>query len=859
MTSHISRNGRRLRSVTAWVAAFAGLAGFVSAAVPAFAGEQPGQPQRTPPIGRGKLVSLSVLPEAVALKGTDRVQQVVITGHYENGGVRDLTGTAKLEIADHAVARLDDGALIVPIANGKTRLVATAEGKTAEAPLTVAGLERETPINFANEIVPVFGKLGCNGGGCHGKLAGQNGFRLSLLGYEPTLDYETVVREARGRRVFPAAPERSLLLTKGTGIVPHGGGRKMEPGSPEYKLIVRWIRSGMPYGEATDPKVVGITVSPTHRIVAMKSSQQITVTAHYSNGVTEDITRVAEFVSNDPEIAAVDEDGRVRTNDIPGEGAVMARHLGHVAVFRVTVPQNVTAEQLAKVAKPAPQNVVDTHVFAKLEQLGVAPSALCTDEEFIRRASLDICGTLPKAEEVSRFLADKDPKKRAKLVDELLERPEYAAFFTVKWCDILRNSKGNARQGVDAVTPTIAFHGWVRQALAENMPYDRFVRSVVAAQGNVMENPPVAWYRELTKPENLVDDVAQAFLGTRIQCARCHHHPYEKWGQDDYWSFASFFARIGRKNPVGSSGRQGTPANIFVTRKGVSANPNTGKQLAPRGLAGDELAIGPDEDPRQRLVDWMTDAKNPFFAPAVVNRYWAHFMGRGIVEPIDDMRVTNPPSNPELLAALSDDFIAGKFDLKRLVRVICNSAAYQLSAVPNEFNRSDKRNFARYQPKRLSAEVLLDALDAVTAAPTGFSAMPAGTRAIELPDEAGGNYFLTVFGKPKRDTACECERSPDANLAQSLHLLNSNEVQGKLTAPNGRAAKLAADARPDAEKIDELWLTVFARRPADDEARQALEYLQRKTDPKAAAATRKQAYEDVIWALVNTKEFLFNH
>jgi hypothetical protein len=822
---------------------------------------------KTPPIGSGKLVSISVLPDKAIIVGADRLQQLVVTGHYENGGVVDLTGQAKFSSANPQVAGVDHEAGVIPVGNGEAAITVTVQNLTAKATITVKGMDNAPPINFTNEIVPIFSKLGCNSGGCHGKASGQNGFKISLLGFEPHVDYESLTREARGRRVFPAAPERSLLLLKSVSVVPHGGGKRMEVNSPEYKLIYRWIASGTPFGNESDPKVVRISINPAHRIVARNSKQQITVTAHYNDGSIEDVTRRAEYSSNDQEIAAVNEDGRVDTLTIPGEGAVMARYLGHVATFRATIPLGAADVQFTRLPQ---KNFVDKHVFAKLEQLGVPPSAICTDEEFIRRAFLDLCGTLPTPAEVKTFLDDKAGNKREKLIDQLLERPEYGSYFAIKWCDILRNQRGNQQQqqSMTAAYATIGFHNWIRNAIQSNMPYDQFVRAVVAAQGNVVENPPVAWYRELTKAELLVDDAAQAFLGTRIQCARCHHHPFEQWSQDDYWGFASFFARVGRKIPIGARGQNQNNAerSIYVLRRGLSTNPTTGRAVTPRGLAAEGMDIAADDDPRQKLVDWMTDSKNRFFAPALVNRYWAHFFSRGIVEPIDDMRVTNPPTNPELLDALAQEFVKSKFDVKHLIRTICSSTTYQLSAMPNKFNKQDKQNFARYMPKRLAAEVLLDAIDQVTDSASTFGALPPGTRAIELPDESQQNYFLTVFGKPKRESACECERSPDANLAQSLHLLNSAEIQGKLTGGNGRAARLAADPRPNAEKLKELWLAVFARYPTEAELKNAEEYINKKinalgTDGKKTAgdAGKRQAYEDLLWALINTKEFLFNH
>jgi len=500
---------------------------------------------------------------------------------------------------------------------------------------------------------------------------------------------------------------------------------------------------------------------------------------------------------------------------------------------------------------------VDQFTSKKWKQLGLVPSELCSDEQFIRRVSLDVTGTLPLPKEVTAFVADKDPQKRAKLIDRLLDRVEYSYYFANKWADILHVKR---KQVPAAAEGTFGFHNWIREAMATDKPYDEFAREILTATGDEAKNPPTVWYKELVNPEQFVDDTGQVFLGLRLACAQCHHHPYEKWSQDDYWGLAAFFGRLGRKQIPVPGGFQGAPKQVlavYTASSGAVTNKRTQKPAAIKALEGKPLEIEAGEDPRQRLVDWMVAPKNPFFAKAVVNRYWAHFFGRGIVDPLDDMRVTNPPSNPELLDALAQDFVAHKYSLKQLVRTICNSRTYQLSAVPNDFNKHDKQTYARYYPKRLGAEVLYDAVCQVTDSPAGFGGLPADAhapkRAILLPDESYSSYFLDVFGRPQRISACECDRVSEANLAQALHLLNSDEIQGKLTRAGGRADVLAKDPRADSQKIEELFLWAFAHKPTPAQLNAALDHLGKH------AKDKKVAYENILWALLNTKEFLTNH
>jgi hypothetical protein len=786
---------------------------------------------------------LRATPGRIVLRGPDAVQQLVV----EAAEGPDLTGRARFESADPTVADVGPDGLVSARGEGETAIRVAVGGSRVEVPVQVREYSPGPPIHFANHVVPIFTKLGCNAGGCHGKSSGQNGFRLSLLGFEPGLDYETLVKEDRGRRLFPAAPERSLLLLKAVATLPHGGGKKLDPDSHEYRLLVRWIAAGMPVGREDAPTVVRIEVTPAARVLERGGSQQVLVTAHYSDGATEDVTRSAQYQSNETEVATVAEAGRVEARQLAGQAAIMARYQGQVAVCRVTVP---LGKRTGDAISFRPANFVDEHVLTQWRALGIEPSGPCSDAEFLRRAALDICGTMPAGDEVRAFVADADPEKRARLIDRLLERPEYAAFFATKWAEILRNKReGNAQLQAG----THRFHDWIRESLAENLPYDAFARRILAASGTPATAPAVLWYRKLRSPDAFVDDTAQVFLGMRLQCARCHHHPFERWSQDDYYGFAAFFARIGRK-PVLTSRWQGRPVEeaIFAARAGSVSNPKTGQVLPPKGLGAEVVPVASTEDPRQKLVDWMADPKNPYFARALVNRYWAHFFGRGIVEPMDDMRLTNPPSNPELLDALAADFVASRFDLKHLVRTLCTSRVYGLSSLPNDSNAQDRQSFARHYPKRLPAEVLLDAISLVSGAPTKFDGLPESTRAIDLPDEGVGSSFLDTFGRPRRDSACECERVADASLGQSLLLINSNELQSKLASRGSRAESLAQDPRPDNDKVADLFWTAFGRAPTSSEAAAALDYLGRHADGRPAA------YQDIIWALLNAKEFQFN-
>ncbi len=718
----------------------------------------------------------------------------------------------------------------------------------------VFGGDANSTVSFVNDVMPVLTKAGCNVGVCHAKAGGgQKGFQLSLLGFEPAEDYESLVKDGQGRRLVPAVPELSLVLRKASGQTPHGGGIRLAQDSTGYATLRKWIQQGTPFGTDAEPQLVSVEVQPDGGLIKMSGEQQLTAVAKYSDGSVRDVTELALYESNSEAMAHVSESGIVDVQDLPGKVAVMVRYQGKVAVFTAAVPLGAPIESL-----PPERNFVDKHVFANLKAIGIPPSEVCDDATFLRRVTLDIAGRLPKESETTSFMSNTDADKRDKIIDRLLRSPDYADFFAGKWTPLLKNRRDDASD----ITSNFAFHAWIRDSLLANVSYDQIVRELLAATGTVIGNPPVAWYKRVTEPKQQLEDVAQLFLGVRMQCAQCHHHPFERWSQDDYYSFAAFFSQVGRK-PTGTRGE-----DLIFHQRGLATakNVKTGEALKPAAFGDDVGEISPDADPRLRLAYWMSSKENPFFAKALVNRYWKHFFARGLIEPEDDIRDTNPPTNPELLAALEEHFISSGFDLKSLIREITRSNAYQLGSKPNNYNLVDRQNYSRYYPRRMKAEVLLDSIDFLTGAKTTFANLPPGTRAVALPDNSynTASPLLQVFGRPNSLSVCECERVQSSSLAQSLHLINSSEIKSKLTAGGGRAARLATADVSDEDKISELYLAAFSREPRPEELATAIAYLNEPlTDaagrPIAKATSARGNFQDLIWALMNSKEFLFNH
>jgi len=798
---------------------------------------------------------LTVVPTQFKLQGRDSRQQLLATLHTVSGGERDATSTAEYRSSSPTIAAVDAQGIVTPIGSG-TATIEVRHGKlNTSVTVEVCDGERNLPLDYRRDISPIFTKAGCNGGNCHGKSGGRGGFQLSLFGFDPRGDYDSIVKAGRGRKLSPAAPESSLFLAKPAGQVPHGGGIRLTVGDIEHRRLVRWIATGAPWSDRATAEVIGsdtaspattlthIEIAPPLRALGHNERQRLIVTAVYGDGSRRDVTRTTEFRSNDTAVAEVDSAGLVTTRERLGETAVTAIYQGQVGVCRILVP-------LVDPSAPKPEliaaNLVDEHVLSKLKQLGIPPSPAADDATFFRRASLQIAGDVPTVAELEAYASDASPDKRRRLVERLLASGAHADFFTQKWCDILRIKRRNERERLPA---TIAFHRWFRNAWAVNRPYDRIVRGIVTATGSPTENPTAQWYHEVRALDSYVDDTAQVFLGVRITCARCHNHPFENFTQDDYFGLAAFFARVERQGGTGIAERK-VNETIFVKGTGEVRHPVTNAVVAPHGLRGPALEIAPYEDPRHDLVDWMREPNNPYFARAFVNRMWGHFFGRGLVEPLDDLRVTNPASNEPLLDALAADFVNSGYDIRRLLTTLCTSNTYALSSDANQWNLADVQFNSRFYPQRLPAEVLLDAVDKVTGVRSEFPGLPNTARAINLPDEGVDHPLLRLFGKPPRESACECERIAEPSLGQSLYLMNDPSFLGKLANGKGLAAQLDSGKESDDAKIRRLFLTVLSRQPTPTELNAARVHVE-------AEGKAKAPYRNLLWALMNTKEFLY--
>ncbi|HZS08819.1 MAG TPA: DUF1549 domain-containing protein [Blastocatellia bacterium] len=687
-------------------------------------------------------------------------------------------------------------------------------------------------------------KLGCNSGACHGAAAGKNGFKLTLRGYDPEVDYNVLSRQSLGRRINKMEPARSLLLLKPTMAIGHGGGRRMEVDSLEYKVISEWIAAGMPAPSESDPKITKLEVTPKQTTLAVGATEQVRVTAHYSDGHAEDVTRWGKYATTDSGVATVEDDGKVKVQG-SGEAAVTVWYQSRVAFasFANPYPNNINPEVFVKAPR---HNFIDDLVLKKLQTLKIVPSEPATDREFIRRAFLDATGILPTAQEVENFIADNSPDKRAKLVDALLEREEFTDYWTNRWADVFLVSSSKLSTGA-----MWSFHNWLRESVRENKPWDRVAREIITASGSTLENGAANYYVMHKEPTDLNENFAMAFLGTSITCARCHNHPLEKWTQKQYYQMANLFGRVGMKN-----GQRGGDVFVYTSPSGEVSHPRLNRPLSPAPLDGEEIPLDAAKDRREHLADWLTSPKNPYFARALVNRVWKNFMGRGLVEAVDDLRATNPPSNEELMQALCDDVIKHDFDVKHLIRTIMNSAAYQRSSRANEFNRQDEKYYSRYVIKRLKAEAMLDAISQVTGVPTVFPDYPVGMRAMQLPDARVNSYFLKAFGRPERINTCECERSSEPTVAQALHIINGETVNQKLRAQGGIVDNFIRLGFSDEAILNHLYLAALSRQPSQNERAGLLAVLKENGGSKEA---RRQAIEDVVWSVLTSKEFLFNH
>jgi hypothetical protein len=802
----------------------------------------------------GRLV---IQPSSLELYGPEARHRILVTAVEADGAPADVTGQASYRSEQPAVVTVTADGECRGRGDGAGQLLVTYKGLSARVPVRVreSGLAR--PPSFVNDVIPLLTRLGCNQGACHGKSAGQNGFRLSLRGYAPDWDYQWLTREYASRRIDPTQPEASLILRKPMGRAPHQGGKLFRPGGREHQLLLGWLQADAPGPRKEDPAVRRLEILPGNRALKVGQEQQLLVRAEYADGRWKDVTWLAQIESNDAGVAHVLPGARVRMARA-GETGVRATFMGQVAVIVLTAPheQAVRPERFAR-----RNNFIDDHVFTKLAALRIEPSDRCGDEAFLRRAFLDTIGVLPTPAEVRAFLADPVADKRARLIDHLLSRPEFIDYWSLDLADLFQNRK-EADHDVRGTKGVRAFHEWLRRQVAANRPWDELARDVLTAKGPVTENPAVGYFivtvgeARPAHTSSVVSSVAQTFLGTRIGCAQCHNHPLEKYTQDDYYHFAGFFSRINlqRKDPQeGPTVLQVSAADPNENKRPVGVvQPRTGQFLRPQALDRSPADIKPGEDPRARLAAWMTDPGNEAFSGAMVNRLWAHFFGVGLVEPVDDLRASNPPSNPDLWKALVREFVSHKFDRKHVIRLILNSRAYQLSAASRPSNVRDRRFYSHYYARRLPAEVLLDAIARSTGRPDQFPGYPVGLRAVQVADPGVQSYFLALFGRPERITACACERTGDVTMPQLLHLENGHTVHDKIRAPQGRLARLLRAKKSDAEIIEELFLATLCRRPAPAE----VDAVRREL---GAGEDRPQVLQDLFWALLNSKDFAFNH
>ncbi|MBM3980645.1 MAG: DUF1553 domain-containing protein [Planctomycetes bacterium] len=794
--------------------------------------ESPGSPSK-----------LIVHPKEVKLSGPRDEQRLIVLGVWADGRTFDLTREVVTTSANTKITSADKG-VVRPVGDGTTALTVEARGAKAGVSVVVERATADVPVSFAREVQPVLTKAGCNSGGCHGAQHGRGGFKLSLFGFDPAFDFAQIVQSNEGRRVVLSDAERSILLAKPALVMEHGGGEKLKHNGRDYSRVRQWLEDGAPAPNAkTDPEVTKLEVFPAHRIMTPGEQQQLSVTAIWSDGRREDVTTTAQFDALNDAVAAVTPLGLVTAKDA-GETHVMIRFGGAAEVAQVTLP----FAKLDKFPDLPANNFIDTKLIAKWRDLGLTPSPLCPDDEFLRRLYLDAIGTLPTPDEVRKFLDDKDPKKREKAIDKVLERPEFIDWWALKWGDLLRINRTQLQE-----KGMWSFHNWVRAQVRDNVPVDSFVRDIVTAEGSTFLDGPANFFQIGRGFEEWSETTTQLFLGVRIGCAKCHHHPFEKWSQDDYYGMAAFFTRIGTKTSQ-EFGLFGRETVIFIRAAGEATHPRKRVVVKPMPLDGDSKTSYDDEfDRRKKLADWLTGPTNKMFARNIANRFWGYTMGRGLVEPLDDMRATNPASNPELLDALADELVKSKFDQKKLLRTIFNSRAFQLSHLSTAGNKLDTANvhFTRYTVRRLTAEQMADAVDFATGTREKYIGLPLGTKAIQLPDSEVRSYFMDTFGRPPRQVLCECERTTKPNIAQAMHLLNGDFLNKKIAEKTGRVEKLLTDKVPTAKAVEELYLVAWGRRPSADEQKKAESWVN-------SAPTPRDGLQDLLWVLINSREFLFN-
>lgn len=795
------------------------------------------------PQAKVNLTSISVTPAEITFRSADEALHVLVTGATDDGEKIDLTSEAQYSPADPIVKSGPDH-LLRAVRQGDTKVTVSAGGKQASFLVHVGDISKPSQVTFIRDVAPVLNKVGCTSGTCHGAAKGKNGFKLSLRGYDPEFDYQALLYDMAGRRFNRADPARSLMLSKPTQQVAHGGGLRIEPGSRYYNTVFNWISAGVPYGDPKNDRVEKLEVLPAEVfMVGPNKTQQMIALAHYPDGSVRDVTGEINISSNTPEVADVDANARVK-GERKGEAALLVRYEGKFVAVPVTI-QN--ANEGFAWNNPPQYNPIDKLIDTKLQRLKIQPSPVLDDASFLRRVSLDLTGRLPTPEEIRAFVDDKTNSraKRSRMIDELLKRPTYVDHWTLKWGDLLQcNRRYLGDKGM------WAYREWIRQSIADNKPYDKMVREILTARGSSYENPPANFFRVTRNPKAAMEKTTQLFLGVRMVCTQCHDHPFEKWTQNQYYEMTAFFGSVGLK-----PGFQSGDEIVYDKREDNEIkHPKTGRVVAPKVLVA-SIGAPPSAiftDRREALVDWLTSKDNPFFAKAIANRIWSYFFGRGIIEPVDDIRASNPPVNEPLLEALTTDLTDHGFDLKYLMRTIVNSRAYQASIQTNVWNEDDKVNFSHAMPRRLSAEELMDGIETAAGVRPNFPEVPPNTTAEELPDpHVGKDGFLDVFGRPVRESSCECERRSDISMPQALNLVNGATIADAIADPKGRVAKLILAGTSDRAIVDDLYLASLGQMPTPQEVDAALTFRNKST-------SRAEWAQDLLWSLVNSKAFLYN-
>ncbi|MFZ0745471.1 MAG: DUF1549 domain-containing protein [Terracidiphilus sp.] len=805
------------------------------------------------------LTKIAILPSSVAMTGPHARQRLIVEGTFFDGHQEDLTSRATLAVSSRSVGVLDENHVLSPVGDGNATITATVHGHRATAQLTVSDYTTATVWSFRNDVLPVMTKVGCNSGPCHGAAAGKNGFKLSLRGYDPITDYYTLTHQALGRRTNRMQPARSLILLKPTATIPHGGGRRFGVDSPEYRVISGWIAQGMPAPEDSDPLVKEIQVLPQEASLTPGAEQQLIVMAIFSDGHTADVTHWAKFDSGDEGVATVDNEGHVVMHGY-GEAPVTVWYQSHVTFSRLRIPFPTRLPD-SLFTRAAHHDYIDDFVLNHLRVLHIPPSPQAGDSEFVRRAYLDAAGIVPKPAEVEAFLQDSSPDKRSHLIDSLLKRPEFVDYWAYKWSDLLLVSSNHLSN-----EEMWSYYRWIRQSVADDKPWNEFATEIITANGNTLKNGAANYWVIHRDPLDISENMAQAFMGINISCAHCHNHPLAKWTQKDYYGMANLFARVRLKTFSDSGFRPGVGpifnnVTVYSAPTGEFMDDRLMIPLPPKPLEAAALSSSIPGDTRVYFAKWLTSDENPFFARNIVNRVWRNFMGRGLIEPVDDLRDTNPATNEELLNALVKDFVAHHYDVDYLIRTIMQSATYQTSSKPLKENADDDKYGSHFLIRRLPAEVLLDAYSQITQEPEKFDGYPAGTRGMQLPDTAVKSYFLTVFGRPERQQTRESERSSVPTITQALHIINGDTLNNKLRAPGSSIDMLLHLGFTDEQIIDYLYMASLSRHPSEAERTTLLKALDSAEQQKIAGVedARRAALIDMSWALLTGEEFMFDH